>query len=51
VKYPEAIDWQEKLLELLRLDLPEIGAATSISLQILDGVSLESRAVILYPQT
>jgi hypothetical protein len=39
------------LLEFLRLDLPEIGVAGSISLQIEVGDSLESQAVILYPHT
>jgi len=51
VKYPEAIYWQWKLLELLRLDLPEIGAPASIFLQIEVGDSLESQAVILYSRT
>src|SRR5258708_39419610 len=48
VKYPEAIDWQWHLLELLRLDLPEIGAAGAIFLQNAAGDFLVSQAVILY---
>jgi hypothetical protein len=47
VKYPEVFDRQYKSLELLQLDLPEIGAAAPIFLRIHVGDSLESEAVIL----
>src|SRR6185436_12991138 len=47
VKYPEALDREQETAKLLQLDLPEIGASTSIFLQIRDRDSLESQAVIL----
>jgi hypothetical protein len=46
VKYPEALDREQETATFLQLDLPEIGASTSIFLQIRDGDSLESQAVI-----
>jgi IS5 family transposase len=47
VKYPEALDREQETAKFLQLDLPEIGASTSIFLQIRDRDSLESQAVIL----
>jgi hypothetical protein len=46
VKYPEALDREQETAKFLQLDLPEIGASPSIFLQIRDGDSLESQAVI-----
>src|SRR6185312_15110594 len=47
VKYPEALDREQETAKFLQLDLPEMGASTSIFLQIRDRDSLESQAVIL----
>ena len=47
MKYPEALDREQETAKFLQLDLPEMGASTSIFLQIRDRDSLESRAVIL----
>ena len=47
MKYPEALDREQETAKFLQLDLPEMGASTSIFLQIRDRDSLESQAVIL----
>jgi hypothetical protein len=36
VKYPEALDGEQETAKFLQLDLPEMGASTSIFLQIRD---------------